>query len=183
MVTIGGAGHAQNEREENDYYATSPEAISMLLKLEIFDNVYECACGGGHLAKVLEEKGLLGKATDLIYRGYGEGGVDFLKVEKWDGCIITNPPYKMAQQFIEHAIEIIPEGKKVAMFLRIQFLEGKNRRKMFDKYPPKTIYVSSKRIACALGGDFNTINGSATCYAWYVWEKGYKGDTTMKWFN
>lgn len=66
------------------------------------------------------------------------------------------------------------------MFLKIQTLEGQKRYdEIFSKYPPRTIYVFIKRIECAKNGIF--INSSAVCYAWYVWEKGYKGDTIVKW--
>lgn len=60
------------------------------------------------------------------------------------------------------------------MFLKIQFLEGKERRKLFEEHPPKTVYVSSSRLNCAKNGDFITYPKSAMAYAWYVWEKGYK---------
>ena len=63
----------------------------------------------------------------LMDRGFGETGIDFLSIDnlEWNGDIITNPPYKYAQEFIEKALQIIPEGNKVAMFLKIQFMEGK----------------------------------------------------------
>lgn len=72
------------------------------------------------------------------------------------------------------------------MFLKLQFLEGKERRKLYDEYPPKVVYVSSSRILCAKNGDFEKMvegGGSAVAYAWFVWEKGYKGDTIIKWIN
>lgn len=117
----------------------------------------------------------------MIDRGYGEGGVDFLKqTEIWNGDIVTNPPYKYAQEFIEHALELVPDGHKVCMFLKLTFLESQRRRKMFEKYPPKTIWVSSSRIQCGKNGEFEA---SAVAYAWYVWEKGYKGETIVRWFN
>ena len=80
----------------------------------------------------------------------------------------------------------IADGNKVCMFLKLQFLEGKKRRELFKKYPPKTIWVSSSRIMCAKNGDFETMiegGGRGVAYGWYCWEKGYKGDTTLKWFN
>jgi len=113
-----------------------------------------------------------------------QGGVDFLKSDMiFDGDIVTNPPYKYAKEFAKHAIESVTDGHKVAMFLRLQFLEGKSRRALFDKYPPKTVYVASGRISCAMGGDFKNCNGGAQAYAWFIWEKGYTGSTTVKWFN
>ena len=72
------------------------------------------------------------------------------------------------------------------MFLKIQFLEGKARKELFKKYPPKIIYVSSSRILCAKNGDFEGMKkagGSAVAYAWYVWVKGYSGITEVKWIN
>lgn len=69
------------------------------------------------------------------------------------------------------------------MFLKIQFLEGKARRELFEKYPPRVVYVSSSRLRCAMNGDFEKVASSAICYAWYVWEKGYTGETVLRWIN
>lgn len=109
--------------------------------------------------------------------------MDFLKVnDLYTGDIVTNPPYKLAQEFIEHALEIVSEGSKVCMFLKVQFLEGKQRKEFFKKYPPKRVWVSSSRIRCYTNGVFKETS-SMLALAWYVWEKGYKGDTVIKWFN
>lgn len=98
--------------------------------------------------------------------------------------IITNPPYILATDFVRHALEISEDRRKIAMFLKIQFLEGKERRKLFEEHPPKTIYVSSSRLHCARNGDFAEAKGAnAICFAWYVWEKGWRGDTVVKWIN
>lgn len=137
-ATLGARNFALNEREQNDYYATEPKALELLLDKEAFaPNVWECACGEGHLSKVLTGRGYKVKSTDLIDRGYGEGGIDFLKYEgTFGGDIITNPPYKYAKEFVEKALDVIPNGNRVAMFLKLQFLEGKARRKMFEEAPP-----------------------------------------------
>lgn len=112
---------------------------------------------------------------------------DFLQYDKtWHGDIITNPPYKFAKEFIEKSLEILRDGNKCAMFLKIQFLEGKARKKLFTKYPPKKIYVSSSRLLCAKNADFDGMKaggGSAVAYAWFIWEKGFQGQTTIEWFN
>lgn len=188
FVTLGASNHSKSEREQNDYYATDPIALELLLDIENFStNIWECACGEGHLSKVLQDKGFNVVSTDLIDRGYGVGGVDFLSSqEKFDGDIITNPPYKYAVEFVEQAINSITDGHKVAMFLKLQFLEGKSRRLLFEKYPPRTIYVSTSRISCCKNGDFSIEqrkNNSAQAYAWFIWEKPYAGETTVKWFN
>ena len=183
---MGARNYAQNEREVYDYYATEPKALELFLKKEKFsERVWECACGEGHLSEVLKKHGYTVKSTDLIDRGYGVGGVDFLTcTDEFDGDIITNPPYKYAKEFVEKALKLVTDGHKVAMFLKLQFLEGKARRKMFDELPPKTVWVSSSRLHCAMNGDFEKYaKASAVSYAWFVWEKGFKGDTIIKWFN
>ena len=179
---IGASNHSEHERHKEDYYATDPVAIDYLLKFEDFENVLEPACGEGHLSKRLIELGVDVHSSDLINRGYGEV-VDFFNIDSWEGDLITNPPYKIAQKFVEHSIEIIPEGRKVAMFLKLTFLEGQSRRKMFEKFPPKIVYVFSKRIKCARGGDFNSFSSSAVAYAWFVWEKGYTGKPKIEWID
>lgn len=182
---MGASNHSNQIREENDYYATAPLATELLCDLETFSSlIWEPACGGGHIAEVLKQRGYNVICSDLVDRGYGQGGVDFLKCQKKiDGDIITNPPYKYAKEFVEHALECVLAGHKVAMFLKIQFLEGKARKELFKKHPPKVIYVSSSRLNCAMNGDFDTATQSAVAYAWYIWEKGYTGDTIVRWFN
>lgn len=113
--------------------------------------------------------------------------MDFLSVyAPFDGDIITNPPYKYAKEFVEHGLELVPDGHKVFMFLKLQFLEGKARRTLFDTKQLKTVYVSTKRILCAKNGKFEEMRqsgGSAVAYGWYEFEKGYSGSTTIEWIN
>ena len=187
--TLGASNHTDEERQNEDYYATEPKAIQLLLDEEKFnENVWECAVGEWHLADVLKENGYIVRGSDIIKRGNHDTEiVDFLTYqEKWDGDIITNPPYKYALDFIYQALDLIEGGNKVALFLKVQFLEGKARRKLFNEHPPKTIYVSSARLLCAKNGEFQKMKdggGSAVAYAWYVWEKGFNGDPIIKWIN
>jgi hypothetical protein len=187
--TLGASNHTDEEREANDYYATDPEALEVLLEREKFSPyIWECACGGGHLSKVLEDNCYNVKSSDIIDRGYeGTEIIDFLKVAKEDikndfsRDIITNPPYKYAKEFVEHALDISMDSVKVAMFLKLTFLEGQARKKLFKKYPPKTIYVFSRRVICAKNGDFKNVTSSAVAYAWFIWEKGFTGQPVIKW--
>lgn len=193
-TTLGASNHTDKEREQNDYYATEPKALELLLELEKFDHyVWEPACGEGHLSEVLKSHGYNVKSSDVVNRGFvGTETLDFLKVKKEDikqdfsRDIITNPPYKYAKEFVEHALEISMDSTKIAMFLKVQFLEGKARKELFEKHPPKTIYVSSSRLLCAKNGEFQKMRdggGSAVAYAWFIWEKGFNGDTVVRWFN
>lgn len=186
----GASNHSDGEREVMDFYATEPKALSLLLDKEKFSEiVWECACGELHLSKVLEQRGYKVRSSDIIDRVHnGEIEViDFLNYQgKWDGDIITNPPYKFSKQFVEKALEIIPDGRRVAMFLKLTFLESKSRRELFDKSPFETLYVSSSRLQCAKNGDFETYSagtGTAVAYGWYIWRKGFTGTPQIKWFN
>ena len=169
--TLGASSHTEKEREENDFYATEPKAIDLLCQVEKFNEwILEPACGQGHLSKRLIEYGYQVYSSDLIDRGYGMQ-YDFFETSSWHGDIITNPPYKFAKEFIEKSLSIIPTGNKVAMFLKLQFMEGKARKELFKCHPPKTIYVSSSRLLCAKNADFEGMiagGGSAVAYAWYV---------------
>jgi hypothetical protein len=184
--TLGDSNHTDKERKVHDYYVTEPRAAELLLELEQFnENILEPACGEGHLSKIFEQSGYKVTSSDLIYSGYGYQK-DFFDYTEWYGDIITNPPYKYALEFIKHSLKIINNDNKVAMFLKIQFLEGKGRKKLFIETPPRAVYVSSSRLRCAKNGDFAKAKengGSAVAYGWFVWVKGYKGDTILKWFN
>ena len=189
FVTLGASNHSDGEREINDYYATDPESLGIFLKalerdgLQLHKNIWECACGQGHLSEVLKNKGYEVWSTDLIDRGYGNGNTDFLKSlnDEWCGDILTNPPYKYAKEFVEKALKTTRTGCYTIMFLKIQFLEGKDRRNLFNKFPPKYVYVNSARQTCYINGDMSKKMSSATCYCWFIWEKGFTGEPTIRW--
>jgi hypothetical protein len=183
--TIGASNHADHEREKRDYYATEPKAAEMLLELEQFaPHILEPCCGAGHLANVFRQAGYKVECNDIIDRGCNDTTSDYLtRTEEWQGDIITNPPYSKAQEFVEKSLSLVSDGSKVAMFLKLMFLEGKKRRTLFEEYPPRRIWVSSSRLKCAINGDFDNTGTSATAYAWYVWVKGYKGSPEVRWFN
>lgn len=188
FVTLGASNHTDKERESNDFYATDPIAIDKLVGSIGFIQsvVWECACGTGCLSERLKQycRGVV--STDVIDRGYGQVQ-DFLlakEIPSGCSCIITNPPYKLATEFILQALDLLPDGGRCIMFLKTTFLEGEKRhRLLFSKYPPQRILQFSKRVLCAKNAEFQKMRkvGSAVSYAWFVWEKGYKGETTITW--
>ena len=181
---LGASNHTKEEREENDYYATDPKAITALLRYETHLNnstVWECAVGGGHLANRLKEHGCDVKCSDIIDRGYPNTEIiDFLNYDGgYVGNIITNPPYKYCAEFINKALQILTydrytekqnyqNGSKVAMLLKLTTLESRKRyEQVFKKNPPQKIYVFVDRLQCGKNGEFK--GSSAVCYAWFVW--------------
>ncbi len=188
--TLGASNHTDKEREEYDYYATDPIAIDKLLTVETPSHyIWECAAGEGHLAERLREKGFEVFTSDIVERKYKLDFVEdfLLRTKLGYSCmdILTNPPYKYAKEFVLKALELVDDGHKVYMFLKLTFLEGKARYKeLFSKYPPKNIYVFYGRIQCAKNGDLKKMGlsgTSAVCYAWFVWEKDWQGETTIGW--
>lgn len=93
--------------------------------------------------------------------------------------IITNPPYSLVTEFVTKAYELTTQ--KVAMFLKIQFLETIRRYdEIFKKIPPKNVYIFVKRIPCYKNDNRNH-KQSAVCYTWVVWDKKHSGDTIIRW--
>lgn len=183
FVTLGASSHSQTPRQEHDYYATTPQAIDALNRIMPLEGLYiwEPACGGGHLSERMRHFGASVTSSDLYDRGYGKPGVDFFTTKQLAApIIVTNPPYKYAAEFVEHAIAL--GADKVVMFLKITFLEGQRRKLLFEKHPPKTVAVFSKRMQVAINGDPEMFTkSSAACYAWFIWERDYKGSPEIVW--
>lgn len=186
FANLGATNHSDQEREQHDFYATDPRAIRELLKQKPLPHViYECACGAGHLSAELASHGHKVLSSDLIDRGFGVGGIDFLQVNSLPEnctCILTNPPYKFTLQFIEHSLELLPEGGEAIFLLNLNILAGKERyKRLYSKKMLKEVYLFSSRLTCAKNGDFAAHSGSAVNYAWFVFEKGYSGMTFLHW--
>ena len=175
------------DRAEHDFYATPPEAVKYLLNVEKFDtDIWECASGQNHIADVLKEYGYNVRTSDIVKRTPTTEQMDFLscKEKKWEGAIVTNPPFKLAKEFVEKSLNLVGNGQKVAMFLRLQFLDGLNRYELFKKCPPKRVHIFSRRVRCAKDGDFTQYkSGGIQSNAWFVWEKGYQGKPEIDWIN
>jgi hypothetical protein len=170
----------RGDRQRDDFYATPAPATLSLLEVEYFEGgIYEPCCGQGHMSKVLEQAGYEVESTDLVDRGYGKTGIDFLmEIAKRDN-VVTNPPYgNLALPMARHCQQIA--RNKTALLLKLNFLAGQARRKFFDEHPPARVWVFSRRVNLMKDG-IQYKNGGMMDLAWYVWETGYKGPTTVGW--
>jgi len=169
-----------------ELYPTPSWITNALLDVEEFDkewSIWEPACGNGAIMEVLEKRGYDDVyGSDLYDFGVGDVGIDFLSLSKkkqYVNAIITNPPFSLAEQFVHKALEYAT--RKVAMLLRLAFLEGQGRyKRMFkERCPPTRVHVFSQRVTMyPLGTERK---GAATsAIAWFVWERGEDGKLPMK---
>jgi len=168
-----------------DFYPTPESTTKALMEREIFvGNIWECACGDGQMSKVLKLYCPIVYSSDIREDDTIDGmkGEDFLKSKKMFDNIITNPPYKYAKDFIIHAKKL--SNKKIAMLLKLVFLEGIGRYEMFQdkEFPLKKVYIFCKRQKIYANGIIGK-NSSMIAYAWFVWDKDYSGSATIEWIK
>ena len=165
-------GNPAEGRQEDDFYPTPPGVLRALLEYEgdrIPKRVWECACGDGSMSKGLVDAGFKVASTDLAHRGYGKGGVDFLKTNlSWDGAIITNPPFKIAKDFIIKAHQI--GSPYIALVLKSSYWHAYTTRGgLFRDFKP------SAKLDLGWRPDFLKKKAPTMEVMWCVWRKGHVG--------
>ena len=184
-VVAHGKGHTRKNggREKDDFYPTPSCSTEALLAVEPFPaSVWEPACGDGAISRVFESAGHRVISTDLVDRGYGDSRRDFLmELELAAPAVVTNPPFKLADEFVLHALHLGAE--KVAILARLAWLEGERRRlSLWSKTPIARVWVFSKRQTLWRGDDADARGtGGAIAFAWFVWERDYLGPPTFGW--
>jgi hypothetical protein len=169
-----------------DCYGTPPVAVEALLRVEKPPHrIWEPACGRGAIVNVLRAHGHEVVATDIADYGLpitppGYWGRDFLletSAPKGTEAIVTNPPFQIAAQFVEHALRLSP---LVIMLLRLAFMESERRCPILEGAGLARIHVFRKRLPMMhrAGWEGRKAN-SGMSFAWFVWERGYTGRTTI----
>ena len=174
-------GHnANNDREENDFYPTPDNATQSLLDRQKFDgNIWECACGNGAMSKLMINNGYDVYSSDLIDRGFGETGIDFLQSTKQVDNIVTNPPFNLATEFTTHAFTLA--RKKVVMLSKISYLEGvKRREQIFNKRKLEKVLIFSRRVPFKKESS-NKLAGGLMAFGWFIYNVNYNGLPTIDW--
>ena len=169
-----------NKRSLFDFYSTPPRAIDELFAHEDFTgNVWECACGNGSMAQAISAHGFDVISSDLRNTGFGEGGVNFLSRTLQVDNIITNPSFALAEKFVLHSLKCA--RKKVAMLLKLAWLEGDRRYKLFMSTPLSKVIVFSKRLT--LHREAVATSAGMMAFAWFVWEHGNNKNPEIAWCN
>ena len=178
-------GNPTRGRVDNDYYATHTDSTKALLKVwDIEYPALEPACGEGHISKLLDESRT--HSTDLVYRGYGDGGVDFIS-GSFDSVptVITNPPFNLFTEFLEKSLDI--SSRYVILFGKLQALEGKKRASYIQTTPLRYVYVfKSRQQPLRNGAQTDPLTGkkwssSTMAFAWFIWDKEYTGEPVVRW--
>lgn len=173
-------------RAAHDFYPTHPEGTRALLRVETFTgSIWEPACGNGAISKVLIANRYHVISTDLIDRGYGVGGIDFLRERVTRAAnIVTNPPYGsgLADAFVRHALRLVePTGGSVAMLLNLASLAHPIRHAQWIGHPPAAIYVLDQ-LTCWPNGIMSNYSAEHR-YCWAVWKHGHRGRPTLWWLS
>ena len=174
-------GHnSNNDREKDDFYPTPPQATQSLLDRQKFEgNIWECACGNGAMSEIIIKSGYNVYSSDLIDRGYGETGIDFLKSDKKVDNIVTNPPFKLATEFTLKSFELA--RKKVVMLSKISYLEGIKRRELiFNKNKLEKVLIFTRRVPFKKESTQTKASG-LMAFGWFIYDVNYNGKPTIDW--
>jgi hypothetical protein len=179
MTLVTGARRSALRERGDDLYESPPEAVEALLRIEKLPRrIWEPACGPGAIVRVLRHHGHDVVATDLVnYKSEdSKSRVDFLMERQAPAgvqAIVTNPPFKLATEFVEHALELCPI---VVMLLRLNFMESKRRARILDGGKLARLYSFSNRLPMMhRAGWTGKRASSAVAFAWYVWDCAHSG--------
>lgn len=179
----GDKRHALKVRKD-DLYETPPEAVTALLKAESLPEViWEPACGPGSIVRVLRGAGRQVYATDLVdYESPDQdcAGWDFLLERQLPigvQAIVTNPPYKLADKFVRHALELCPQ---VIVLLRLAFLESSGRSDILDTGHLARVHVFRRRLPMMhRDGWAGKRSTNTIAFAWFVWRRDWHQPTII----
>lgn len=184
MSSLPGAQRALHRRERwpRDWYVEPSWTVHALFdRVRFVGLIHDPACGGGTIPRVARERGFIATGSDLVDRGFGQGGIDFLNDHERRSNIVCNPPYKLAEQFVRHALDVTEF--KVAVIVPLNFAAGQGRwHSLFLPHPPAREVVLSRRPSMPPGGTDIPAKNGTTDYCWLVWDRDHDGPTIKKWW-
>lgn len=148
----------------------------LLTEIPTARRIWEPACGQGHMVKAIRPYFSSVLATDIHDYDRGYGVFDFLGDDpprKAPADIITNPPFPLGQEFVEHGLSI---GRSVSCVCRLAFLESRGRHELMDQL---TVIAPLTERARMTLGRWEPKRSSATVYAWFIWINGRLGERKL----
>lgn len=180
------SGRNKETSDGIDFYQTPAYVTEKLLNVEPFlGTIWEPCSGAGAISKVLEEAygkervfssdirtddGVYGRKGYDFVNGFPNTRLDHFPLEVDN--VITNPPFYCAKEIIENAL--LASRRKVAMFLKLVFLESERRYQFFQDTPLARVHVFSKRVNLYREGKPIPANSGTMAFAWFVWDKGHE---------
>lgn len=169
-----------------DDFPTPPWATRALLEFLCMQGftsggtAREPAANRGYMVKPLSEFFDSVEGSDVHDYGFGFPVRDYLFGGEPDPVdwTITNPPFRLAEEFIGRALSTSKEG--CAFILRSAFLEGVGRyKRLFSQRPPAFVLQFSERVVMHKGR-LSKDGSTATAYCWIIWlnEKWHLSGTT-----
>jgi hypothetical protein len=183
------SGRNKETSDGIDLYETPAYVTEALLDRETFiGTILEPCCGNGAICDVLEKRGIAPifgcdiRTDDRVW-SKAQKNVDFRSAYLDDSFdnIITNPPFYCAKEIIENALRV--SEQKVAMFLKLVFLESARRYEFFQNTPLETVYVFSKRVNLFRDSQPIPENSGTMAFAWFVWnhDKPEEQEPRIRW--
>jgi hypothetical protein len=168
-------------RVAGDYYCEPRWAVDALLKAERFNGlIWDPACGMGNIMLACREYGLDAFGSDIVQRGGADDLLDFLTSERTADNVITNPPFRLAQEFALHAMRRVTG--KVVILRALTWLEGvRRRRELFAFGHLAQVWVLSPRVSMPPGGSAIEAKGGSKAFAWFVFRPDFFGEPTLGW--
>ncbi|KXV23858.1 hypothetical protein AD942_11025 [Gluconobacter japonicus] len=171
------------DRHADDWYVEPAWAVDALMDAErkFVGLVLDPCCGGGNIVKRLEMKGIFSFGSDIKPRWPPAAIQNFyVSLETWrPDSVVSNPPYNLAREFIDCALEHTTD--RVCVLLRLAFLEGIKRREWFGTVPLARVWVSSRRMSMPPGGSGVKAKNGTVAFAWFVFEHGHTGAPAIGW--
>lgn len=195
LATVDSARRgAPRERAGQDWYREPEWAVHGLFDVHGFDGgIYDPACGAGTILRVARAYGYEAIGSDVVDRGAGLQfwKADFLVDDVLNmgrlGAalvrtkhVVTNPPFSLAEDFLRRALRLTAQHAKIAMLLRLSFLEGRRRRWIFDETPLAAVHPFAARVSMPPGGMDVQAKGGAVAFAWLVWSHDHQGPPILR---
>jgi hypothetical protein len=160
-------GNSAEGRQEDDFYATPPEATQSLYAAygaHLPHLITEPCCGDGAISKVLVQNGHTVYSTDLVDRGYGLQA-DIFSVGTGSSCVITNPPFNIAEEIVRHVLGRW-KSEILILLLKSTFFHADDRAaNLFNEFRPSRVYMLPWRL------DFLGKGRPTMECSWFIWDK------------